>query len=152
MEFAVAGSENSRAFLPLEPAGADVIARDARGRPALLEHRVGSGRLVLCTYPIEHMAAQTLGVNPEPTWRLYSALAEVAGVQPDVRVNDPRVIVGELRHEDGRRFVWFISESDAPLDCTPVLGDGSLRELTGDAVASPLALPPFGVRVLEWVG
>ena len=151
MEFAVAGSENSRAFLPLEPAGADVLARDARGRPALLEHRTGAGRLVLCTYPLEHMAAQTMNVNPEPTWRLYAALAEVAGATPEVRVLDPRVIVGELEHEDGRRFVWLVSESDRPLTCTPQLASGSLRELDGTTPAAPLALEPFGVRVLERV-
>lgn len=151
MEFAVAGSENSRAFLPVEPDGASVIARDARGRPALLEHRTGAGRLVLCTYPLEHMAAQTMNVNPEPTWRLYAALAEVAGVIPEVRVLDPRVIVGELVHEDGRRFVWLISESDASVACTPELASGSLRELDGAPPRFPLALDPFGVRVLERV-
>jgi endo-1,4-beta-mannosidase len=149
LEFAVAGTENSRAFLPVEPAGALVVARDGRGRPALLEHRVGKGRLVLCTYPLEHMAAQTMGVNPEPTWRLYAALAEVAGVSPEVRVNDPRVITGEMVHADGRRFVWFISESEAPLSCTPIVASGSLRELDGAAPQLPLALPAFGVRVLE---
>jgi endo-1,4-beta-mannosidase len=152
MEFAVAGTENSRAFLPVEPAQAVVIARDARGRPALLEHRVGSGRLVLCTYPLEHMAAQTMGVNPEPTWRLYAALAEVAGVTPEVRVNDPRVITGEMVHPDGRRFVWFISESEAPLSCAPIVLSGTLRELDGGVPELPLALPAFGVRVLERKG
>ena len=152
MEFAVAGNENSRAFLPVEAAGADVIARDARGRPALLEHRTGKGRLVLCTYPLEHMAAQTMGVNPEPTWRLYAALAEVAGVAPAVSVNDPRVIVGELEHADGRRFVWFISESDQRVSCTPRLSSGTLRELEGGAVKLPIELEPFGVRVVERAG
>jgi endo-1,4-beta-mannosidase len=151
LEFAVAGTENSRAFLPVEAAGAEVLARDAHGRPALLEHRVGEGRLVLCTYPIEHMAAQTMGVNPESTWRLYSALAEVAGVSVPVRVNDPRVIVGDMIHEDGRLFVWFISESDAPLRCTPLVTAGSLRELDGSVAPRELQLEPFGVQVLELI-
>jgi endo-1,4-beta-mannosidase len=149
MDFAVAGSENSRAFLPVTPDGAEVVARDARGRPALLERHIGSGRLVLCTYPLEHMAAQTMGVNPEPTWRLYAALAEMARVTPEVRVHDPRVIVGELEHEDGRRFVWFINESDSPLTCTPKLVSGGLRELAGMTSPDALELEAFGVRVLE---
>jgi hypothetical protein len=154
MEFTVAGNENSRAFLPVEPNGASVIARDGRGRPALLEHQTGKGRMVLCTYPLEHMAAQSLGVNPEPSWRLYAALAEVAGVTPEVRVHDPRVIVGEMVHESGRRFVWFISQSDAPLAFRPILASGHLRSLAegGPAkVTSELELPPFGVSVLERV-
>lgn len=154
MEFAVAGNESSRAFLPVEANEASVIARDGRGRPALLEHQTGNGRMVLCTYPLEHMAAQTMGVNPEPTWRLYAALAEVACVAPEVRVHDPRVVVGEMVHESGRRFAWFISQSDAPLSFTPTLASGRLRPLAQDGgpdVPSPLELPAFGVTVLERV-
>jgi hypothetical protein len=98
------------------------------------------------------MAALTMGVNPEPTWRLYAALAEVAGVAPEVSVNDPRVIVGEMQHDDGRRFVWFISECEAPLSCTPRLQSGQLRELEGGAVSLPLELEAFGVRVFERAG
>jgi hypothetical protein len=159
LDFSVAGNENSRAFLPVEPNGARVIAEDAQGRPALLEHAVGAGRWVLCTYPLEHMAAQTMGVNPEPTWRLYSALAELAGVAPELSAPDPRVTVGELVHEDGRRFVWFINLVDATLRCTPTLRGaplppGRLRPLPGvegepAATDGSFALSPFGVRVWE---
>ena len=134
----------------------------------MLEHRVGSGRLVLCTYPLEHMAAQTMGVNPEPTWRLYAALAEVAGVAPEVRVHDPRVIVGEMVHDSGRRFVWFINQSDAPLSFTPLVASGMLRALepAGAGQGAPkqsdasmarervstIELSAFGVSVLERAG
>jgi len=120
----------------------------------------GKGRLVLCTYPLEHMAAQTMGVNPEPTWRLYAALAEVAGVTPEVRVLDPRVIVGEMVHESGRRFVWFISQSETPISFTPIVRGGTLRALGRatplDPTSAPngaplLELPAFGVSVLERV-
>jgi hypothetical protein len=152
LEFAVAGTENSRAFLPVEPNGAVVIAEDGHGRPALLEYSTGEGRFVLCTYPIEHMAAQTMAVNPEPTWRLYSALAEVAGVAPEVRVADPRVVVGEMVHESGRRFVWFINSSDAPLSVSPMVATGVLRELGESDTRTRVDLEPFGVVVLERAG
>ncbi len=149
LEFNVAGNENSRSFLPVEPNGAAVIARDARGRPALLEYCVGTGRWVLCTYPIEHMAAQTAAVNPEPTWRLYAALAEVAGVAPEVRVDDPRVIVGEMVHDDGRCFTWFINASDAAQSCEPIVARGTLHELEQGQPRRRVDLEPFGVLVLE---
>ena len=103
---------------------------------------------MLCTYPMEHMAAQTLGVNPEPTWRLYAALAEVAGVAPEVRVHDPRVIAGEMVHEEARLFTWFINASDAPLRCTPVIATGELSHLDGKAAGAEIALDAFGVVVL----
>jgi hypothetical protein len=100
------------------------------------------------------MAAHTPAVNPEPTWRLYSALAELAGVAPEISVSDPRVVVGELLHEDGRRFVWFINMLDAALRCEPRLRRGALSILTGmepEPAFDPKAfeLGPFGVRVLE---
>ena len=149
LDFVVAGTENSQAFLPVEPNGAEVIARDGRGRPAVLQHKTGAGSLVLCTYPIEHMAAQTMAVNPEPTWRLYSALAEVAQVLPEARVDDPRVIVGEMVHDGGQRFVWLINASDAQLVCTPVIASGTLRDLVHQERQSSVELGPFGVAVLE---
>ena len=92
-----------------------------------------------------------MAVNPEPTWRIYSALADVAGVTPDVSVADPRVVVGELVHEGGRRFVWFINVVDTSLRCEPKLRAGVLRGLDGtrEPISDSLELPPFGVHVLE---
>lgn len=152
--FAVGGTENSRSWLPVVPDGAEVLAVDAHGNPVLLRRRVGSGSFVLCTYPIEHMAAVTPRVNPEPTWRLYDALAAEAGARAAVRVADPRVLVGEMVHDDGRRFVWFVSESAEPLEVVPDVDAGRLvtAGVGGDDHGSPVArvtLPPFGVRVLR---
>jgi endo-1,4-beta-mannosidase len=146
--FPVAGTENSRTYLPVEPNGAEVIATDAHGRPALLSHPVGAGRMVLCTYPIEHMAAITPRVNPEPTWRLYAALAATAGVAPGVTVDDPRVLVGRMEHEDGRSFVWFVSQSDQPLTVKPTVSEGTLTDLSGQEFPA-VELFPFGVVVTE---
>lgn len=95
------------------------------------------------------MAAQTPAVNPEPTWRLYAALAEIAGVAPDVQVADPRVEVGELQHDDGRRFVWFINMLDAPTRTTPRMRAGTLRHLETGALVTHVELGAFGVQVLE---
>jgi endo-1,4-beta-mannosidase len=96
LNFLMAGDGPARAFLPVEPASAEVLAVDDQGRPALLRNRAGDGWMVLCTYPLEHMAASRATSNPEPTWRLYSALAEEAGVDRPVRVDDPRVVSGPI--------------------------------------------------------
>ena len=53
VSFSVAGNENARAFLPVEAAGATVLAVDGHGRPALLGGQIGTGSVVLCTYPVE---------------------------------------------------------------------------------------------------
>ncbi|MEU4742934.1 cellulase family glycosylhydrolase [Actinosynnema sp. NPDC023658] len=146
--FRVGGTAESRAFLPVVPAGAEVVAVDGHGRPALLRYRVGDGWAVLCTYPVEHMAAMTPRVNPEPTWRLYAALAAFAGVPPRVSVDDPSVMTGLMEHEDGRVFAWFVSQHAEPVVVEPSVVDGSLVSLDGEPVVS-VSLDAFGVVVME---
>jgi endo-1,4-beta-mannosidase len=148
LRFPVAGNEDSRAYLPVVPRGARVLATDAHGRPALLEHAVGSGRTVLATYPLEHMAARTARVNPEQTHRLYAALADVAGAVRPVTVDTPHVCADTVRHDDGRRFVWLVSQSAAELTVRPRTR-GVLRPLGGGAPVAEVTLPAFGVRVLQ---
>ncbi|WP_246037559.1 hypothetical protein [Saccharothrix texasensis] len=146
--FRVGGTAESRAFLPVAPDGAEVLAVDGHGRPALLRHRVGDGWVVLCTYPLEHMAAMTPRVNPEPTWRLYAALAAFAGVPPAVRVDDPLVMTGLMEHSvDGRVFAWFVSQHASPVVVRPVL-DGRLVTLDGAPMAA-VELAAYGVVVAE---
>ena len=156
LSFRVSGDANGRAFLPVvidAAAGADaaqVLAVDAHGRPALTQRQTGSGSVVLCTYPVEQLAAATPRVNPEATATLYRALAAHAGVRRPVTVDDPRVAVDRLTHRDGRSFVWFVSQSREELTVRPILPQGgALTELDGTA-ASSVALPRYGVRVLEW--
>ncbi|WP_327089622.1 cellulase family glycosylhydrolase [Nonomuraea sp. NBC_01738] len=136
LSFKAAGNEHSRAFLPVRPIEAEVIATDGHGRPALLRRRVGEGSIVLGTYPLEHMAAVTPRVNPEQTWRIYDALAVLAGVERPVTVADPRVSADLLVHEDGRRFAFLVSQSPDKLQV----------EASG---VGTVTLAPYGVEVLE---
>ncbi len=146
LEFAVAGNENSRSFLPVVPTSAEVLAVDEHDRPVLLRRRLGAGQLILSTYPLEYMAAVTPAVNPEPTYRLYAALASESGTVPDVRVDDPRVLVSELVRDDGARLVWFVSQGDTPLTVTPIVKSGTLTD--GGVAVAEVVLEPFGVAVL----
>jgi len=78
----------------------EVIAVDGQDRPAMLRYTTGQGAMVPATYPFEHFATYTPFVNPEPTWRLYDALATEAGIDRPVTVADQRVAAAELLHED----------------------------------------------------
>ncbi|HEY2507729.1 MAG TPA: cellulase family glycosylhydrolase [Streptosporangiaceae bacterium] len=161
LEFAVGGNQHSRAYLPVRPTDAEVLAVDGHGRPALLLRRAGTGSIVLCTYPVEHMAAVTPAVNPEATGRLYEALAAHAGVRRLVRVDDPRVATDVLVRADGARFCWLVSQAGEELTVKPELGGGLvLAPLDADqavtaglgagrlsADGQAVVLPPFGVGV-----
>ena len=150
LRFPVGGNEDSRAYLPVVPRGARVVATDAHGRPALLVHETGRGRTVLATYPLEHMAARTARVNPEQTHRLYAALAELAGVGPRGDGRHPVRGADVLVHEDGRRFVWLVSQSAEALTVRP-RADGELRDLATGETVTDIGLDAYGVRVLELI-
>ena len=145
--FPVAGTVNSRAFLPVEAVDAEVLAVDQHDHPALLRRRTGAGWMVLGTFPFEHFAARTPAVNPEATWRLYDALAVAAGIERPVTVPDGRVAAAELQHDDGRRFVWLINHSERAVTARPE-ARGQLVDSDG-APVQQVRLDPFGVVVLE---
>lgn len=148
--FPVGGTINSRSFLPVEATDAEIIAVDGHGNPALLRRRVGAGSFVLGTYPLEYFAAVTPFSNPEPTWRIYAALADEAGAAADrVRTDDPRVVAGEMVHDDGRRLVWLVSQHDGAVVVQPKVDGAVLRTLSGAQVSHPVELPAYGVEVFE---
>ncbi len=143
LRFRTGGNVHSRAMLPVEATEAEVAAVDGHGRPALLVRRVGAGAMVFCTYPLEHMAATLPRVNPDPTRDLYDALADFAGVTRAVTAEEPRVAVDSLVHEDGTRYVWFVSQATEELTVKPTVRNG------GRLAEDTVVLPPFGVRVLK---
>ncbi|WP_432572607.1 glycoside hydrolase 5 family protein [Kineococcus sp. SYSU DK005] len=142
-----AGTADSRTYLPVVPAGADVIATDAHERPLLLEHRVGAGRMVLSTYPLENMAACSARVNPEPTWRVYDALALLAGARRDVRVADPLIMCDVLEREDGTRFACFLSQHPQEVVADVQVRGRLLERTTGADLRGRVRLAPHGALV-----
>jgi endo-1,4-beta-mannosidase len=156
LTFPVAGNEHARAYLPVIPVTAEVIAVDAQGRPALLRRQAGRGSLILCTYPLEYMAAAAGRVNPDATVALYGALATHAGIRRPVCVDDPEVACDLLVHRDGTRFAVIASHADeeltvkpslsAPGDQAPPLG---LTVLGETEILDRVTLPPFGVQVFR---
>lgn len=100
--------------------------------------------------PLEHRAASCGRVNPEDTWRLYAALADLACVEVAVTVDSPEVLVDGLVHHDGRRFLWLVSQSDGPLMVRPRLPAGAqLVPFGGGDAVGQVELAPYGVAVLQ---
>ena len=150
LTFKAAGNEHSRAYLPVTPTTAEVIAHDKHGRPALLRRQAGRGSLILCTYPLEYMAAVTPRVNPDAAVTLYGALATHAGVRRPVTVDDPRVAADVLVHQDGRRFAVLASHAAEEIVVKPALPAGErLASLDDAQVVDTVIMHPFDVCVLE---
>ena len=154
LSFRAGGSEHSRSYLPVEPAGAEVIATDGHGRPALLRKPAGRGWLLFCTYPLEYMAAVTPHADAGPLVTLYGALAADAGARRPVTVTDPQVGCDVLVRDDGARFAVFASQSAQPLTLKPVV-DGAgpaesgwaLATLDGEKLDEGVVMGPFGIMV-----
>lgn len=148
LRFRAGGNESSRAFLPVEATDASVVAVDGHGRPALLRKAVGDGAVVLCTYPLEHMAARTPRVNPEDTWQIYSALASSAGVDRPLTVNDPRVVIGRLRTGAGERAV-LVNISPDTVEASLTTGTAATYGSTSGGPVDKLTFAPFEVEILS---
>jgi beta-glucosidase len=148
LQVRAAGTDDARARLPVTVTGGEVIAVDAHGRPALVGRSHGDGYALLCTYPLEYLAARAPRVNPEDTWRLYDALAERAGVRRGIVVDDPGVLVDTLAHTDGRTFAVFTSQHAQECTVRPVVASGVLCTLDGVATQS-LTLGRYGAAVYE---
>jgi endo-1,4-beta-mannosidase len=149
LTFAATGNPG---FLPVEADGAEVLATDARDRPALLLRRAGRGSLILCAYPVERMAALTPRANPDDTVTFYDALARHAGVRRPVTVAEQLVACDTLIRDDGALFAVLASHAADALTVTPALTDGELATLDGGKPAQRVTLGPFGIKVLRIAG
>jgi endo-1,4-beta-mannosidase len=150
LDFKAAGSEHSRAYLPVTPTTAEVIATDAHGRPALLRRQAGRGWLILCSYPLEYMAALTPSVNPDATVALYGALAAHAGVRRPVSVDDPRVACDVLVHRNGTRFAIIASHADERLALKAALPPGeTLTTLDEEQAVDTFITGPFEIKIFK---
>jgi endo-1,4-beta-mannosidase len=153
LAFRAGGNEHSRAYLPVVPTTAEVVATDSRGRPALLRRQAGRGSLILCTYPLEFMAAVTPRVNPDATVALYNALATHAGVRRPVSVDDPRIACDVLVHEDGTRFAVLVSHAEEQVKVKPVLARScGLATLGTRDVVDTVTMGPFGINAFLMTG
>ena len=76
-------------------------------------------------------------MNPESTWRIYSALGELAGVARPVRVDDPRVLVGRVRCGDSGTAL-FVNCSSERITAEPILTGAELDLADGVAEARAL--------------
>lgn len=152
LRYSVPQSEARAGYCPLEPIEAEVVAVDGEGHPAILEHRLGLGRVVMAAFPLEYYVLQTREAHrSDATWQLYRALRDLAGLTPAVDGDNPFVEVRSLEGP-GERLVWAINHSWEPqqVRLTPREPLRSVRDAeTGADAGLELDLPKKQVRVLR---
>jgi len=108
----------------VEPVGAEVRTRAADGTPLVLEHRLGKGRVIFCTDPIE---LHSLPQRRERELALYRSVLAAAGVRAlGLEPDDPRLHLFRVPLRDGGA-VWVLFNTDATqptrtvtlTDCAP---------------------------------
>jgi hypothetical protein len=136
---------SSRSFGSLlEVTSGKVIAVDQDGRPALVANSLGSGKTLVCAYPIEHYLAGVPAVfeKPESTHRIYEAFRKWTGVKPLFRTDQPSVEVSSL-NADHRGYAVLVNHSPQPQRVT-VLTTLPIRSLSLITPEGPRALKPDG--------
>jgi len=145
----------------LEVTTGKVIAVDEDGHPALVTNTIGSGKVLLSAYPLEHYLANVPAVfdRPEETHRIYAAFRDWAGVKPAFRSDRPSVEVSTL-NGDRRGYVVLVNhsaqtESARILTTLPVhtltqlLPDGS-KAVPMDGSSWKMELGPYEGAIVEW--
>ncbi len=145
----------------LEVKGGKIIAVDQFGRPALVTNVVGSGKTLLCAYPLETYLANLPAVfdKPEETHRLYQAFRHWAGVKPVVWTDVPSVESSAL---NATRQGYIILVNHSPqaqvVKVSTALPVHSLRQLVPqgfetillDGANWTMKLEPYSGAVVEW--
>jgi hypothetical protein len=140
--------------LPAEPAGADLLASDRLGRPAITVNTLGNGKAYFAPYSMEASAMVNgrLGLLA-----VYRALAKEAGALPEFAASTAALSFSVLEADDGNRLLVVLNHGDEPVE-SDVRTRMPLSRLVdverGDEVRVEdrtfrLSVGPWDVRVLE---
>ena len=145
----------------LEVSTGKVIAVDQDGHPALVTNTIGSGKTLLCAYPIEHYLAEESAAfdKPEQSYRLYAAFRDWTGVKPQFHTGNAAVEASALRGEH-RGYLILVNHSEQSQDVSLAssLSIASLRRIRPDGVENlngetsgwHLQIPSYDAAVIEW--
>ncbi len=129
----VVGDPYPRAYLPVDPVDADLLACDGRGHPALTVKKHGGGRVFFLNHPWEYYLSQQADVNEtDSSHELYRMVARAAGATPEVACESEHgVVQARVARAPAGRLLWLVnhawSEATAHVDTpggAPIFGSG----------------------------
>jgi len=147
-----------RAFCPVTPTTAKVIAVDGNGRPALLLNSIEKGKVFFSAYPLEYYLANTHEVyKSDNTYRIYKSLCRMTGVVPTFDSLNPYVEIGNIRYKDESRCLLWIINHDWEKREGFIKTGLSIKNIvdfeTGESIhfkdRIPFKLPPKEIKVYD---
>jgi hypothetical protein len=122
--------------------GAEVLAAEDDGNPALSRFRLGLGDAWFLSVPLERAASETPGFfhgpAAEPWWKVYGAVAAKAVVGRALSRDEPRLGITEHPLDGGRRVAVLLNYGPDPLRAT-VAVEAGWRLLEGWRGPTPVA-------------
>ncbi len=161
LKYGVSISNPKHWGVTLEVTDGEVIATDQKGRPALVSNAIGSGKTLLCAFPLEAIAATTPSAFEarEQTWRVYRALAENANLHAAFWTLSPCVEAGTLTG-GGRGYTVLANHSNTAINTLllsslaikeiKLLGKNGEEHLASASGAWQIEVPAWDGLVLEW--
>ena len=141
--------------------GAEIIAVDQDGDPALLCYSCGKGKVLLCTYPIEtYLAKQPAAFDSENSvYSIYQAFRQWVQVQPLVQTNHPAVEVSSITGNK-RGYSVFTNHSVKaveieakfayPLKTSNRISETGMELLEIRKETIKICIPAWSGTILEW--
>ena len=93
----------------LESEGAEILARDSLGYPAIAEYANGKGKVQYVNFPLEAMLLERSGAFEENYCQVYKKLFRSTIAQNAVRTENPNVCVTLHPAEDGTTYCVVIN-------------------------------------------
>jgi endo-1,4-beta-mannosidase len=117
-----------RSYLPIEPRGAQILARDGRGAPALVRNPVGQGQVLFLNHPLEYYLSELPDAGDTGV-EIYRLAARTAGLEPAVRSDNGQVQLRSVEVDGARPLLWVVNHGwepaavslDAP-EAEPIFG------------------------------
>jgi hypothetical protein len=145
----------------LEVKGGTVIAVDQDGRPALIAHVLGSGKTLLCAYPIEQYLANLPSAfeKPENTHLIYKSFRDWAGLKPTI-VTDQADVEAMSLNAEHRGYIVLVNHSSQmhETSVSTTLPISSIIQITPDGPKPiqthgsiwKISMQPYDTVVVEW--
>ena len=118
----VAFTRSRRTYL--ESVGAEILAYDNVGNPAIAVHRLGAGKVAYVNFPLETMLLEKNDVTEENYYKVYQTLFADHINRHAVRTENPFIGITLHPRTDGSHYAVAINYSTDPQPLTPILQSG----------------------------